>query len=276
MTDATLRLGLTLGLFALFFGLEWLRPARPSQLTPLRLVRQFSLALSGAFLSRLVLAGGLASVAAWAQGAGIGFFNTISLFANGGLNGVAAMIMCFLLLDFSVWAQHVLTHKVPFLWRFHRVHHSDIAMDVTTALRFHPGEILASLAFKTAIILALGAPPLVAFAFEVALGAGALFTHANVKLPTKLDNVLRFLVVTPAMHLIHHSPAPQNTNSNYGFSFSIWDRLFRTYRPAPAPSESLELIGLEHWRGAPDQSLRALLINPLQSVGRQGGQLGRG
>jgi sterol desaturase/sphingolipid hydroxylase (fatty acid hydroxylase superfamily) len=264
MTDATLRLGLTLGLFILFFGLEWLRPARPTQLTPIRLVRQFSLALSGAFLSRLMLAGGLASVAVWAQGAGIGFFNMFSLFSNGGLGELAAIIICFLLLDFSVWAQHVLSHKVPFLWRFHRVHHSDIAMDVTTALRFHPGEILASLAYKTAIILVLGAPPLVAFAFEVALGAGAIFTHANVKLPTKLDNALRLLVVTPAMHLIHHSPDPQNTNSNYGFSFSLWDRLFRTYRAAPAPSESLELIGLEQWRNAPDQSLRALLVNPIQ------------
>ncbi|GIU67729.1 sterol desaturase family protein [Candidatus Phycosocius spiralis] len=264
MTDATFRLCFTFGFWMLLFGLEWLRPARQSHLTSLRMVRHFSLGLSGALLCRLVLVGGLTSVAAWAESAEIGIFNTVGLYSSGGLTGLAVLIICFLLLDFSVWAQHVLTHKLPFLWRFHRVHHSDIAMDVTTALRFHPGEILFSLAYKSAIILALGAPPIVALAFEVTLGAGALFTHANVKIPTRLDDVLRLLVVTPAMHLIHHSQDPRNTHSNYGFSFSIWDRLFRTYRPPPDSSAPLELIGLEHWREAPDQSLRALLVNPLQ------------
>lgn len=258
MTDASLRLATTLGLFALFAMLEWVRPARPSQLSLTRLIRHGALSLLGSFLSRLALAGGLASVAGFVHSIDFGLVNWLHL------SGFWVWIACFLILDFAVWGQHVLSHKVPFLWRMHRLHHSDVVMDVTTALRFHPLEILASLIFKAGVVALLGAPPVLVFAFELVLGAGALFTHANIELPKPMDKALRGIFVTPAMHLIHHNPDPKATNSNYGFSFSIWDRLFRTYRGhCPA---SCSDIGLEEWRNPRDQTLKAMVLNPFAEV----------
>ena len=258
MTDALLRLATTLGLFALFATLEWMRPARPSHVSVARIARHGVLSLFGAMGSRLILAGGLASVAGFVQLIGFGLMNWLQL------TGPWVWVACFLLLDFAVWAQHVLSHKIPFLWRLHRLHHSDVVMDVTTALRFHPFEIFASLIFKGCVVALLGAPPVLVFAFELVLGAGALFTHANIGLPQGLDRSLRFLFVTPAMHLIHHHPNPVATNTNYGFSFSIWDRLFGTYRDdAPLPAlPPGSAIGLETWRGPEDQTLKAMVLNP--------------
>jgi sterol desaturase/sphingolipid hydroxylase (fatty acid hydroxylase superfamily) len=258
MTDAALRLATTLGLLALFAILEWMRPARSSHVSVARIVRHGVLSLLGSVVSRLLLAGGLASVASFAQLIDFGLVNWLQL------NGVWVWVACFLLLDFAVWGQHVLSHKIPFFWRLHRLHHSDVVMDVTTALRFHPFEIMASLIFKGAVVALLGAPPALVFAFELVLGAGALFTHANIALPQSFDRAVRWLFVTPAMHLIHHHPNPLATNSNYGFGFSIWDRLFGTYRaeaPRATPTSSTE-IGLEKWRSPQDQTLKAMVLNP--------------
>jgi sterol desaturase/sphingolipid hydroxylase (fatty acid hydroxylase superfamily) len=144
----------------------------------------------------------------------------------------------------------------------HRVHHSDTQMDVTTAFRFHPFEIVASLVYKAAWVIILGAPAGAVFAFEMALGAGAMLTHANVGVPTWLERVLRSLFITPALHLIHHSPNPIETNSNYGFSFSFWDRLFGTFRAASLITEPR--LGLEKWRDPVEQKLPALLRNPFE------------
>ncbi|GBF56796.1 hypothetical protein PbB2_00453 [Candidatus Phycosocius bacilliformis] len=254
MTDAMLRLALTLGLLALFAILEWMVPARDSRLSVPRLARHGVLALIGSGLSRLALAGGLASVATFSQDLDFGLLNWF------GLQGFWAVVLCFVLLDFSVWFQHLLTHKIPILWRLHRVHHGDVVMDVTTALRFHPLEILGSLFYKAAIVCLLGAPPEVVFAFELVLGASALFTHANIAIPPAIDRVLRLVIVTPAVHLIHHSPNPSETDSNYGFNFSIWDRIFGTYR-APSP-KGAQAIGLGDWRGPQDETLKAMVINP--------------
>jgi len=258
MTDASLRLATTLGLLALFAILEWMRPARPSQVTAARIARHGTLSLLGSLVSRLVLAGGLASVASFVQRIDFGLVNWLEL------SGLWVWVACFLILDLAVWSQHVLSHRIPLFWRLHRLHHSDVVMDVTTALRFHPLEIMASLIFKGSVVALLGAPPALVFAFELALGAGALFTHANISLPARLDRLLRLAFVTPAMHLIHHNPNPVATNSNYGFSFSFWDRLFRTYRadsPEP-PMLSGSDIGLEKWRSPQDQTLRAMVLNP--------------
>ncbi|AMS30307.1 MAG TPA: hypothetical protein DIU09_05375 [Hyphomonadaceae bacterium] len=258
MTDASLRLATTLGLLALFAILEWMRPARSSQVTAARIARHGALSLLGSLVSRLVLAGGLASVASFVQRIDFGLVNWLEL------SGLWVWVACFLILDLAVWSQHVLSHKIPFFWRLHRPHHSDVVMDVTTALRFHPFEIMASLIFKGSVVALLGAPPALVFAFELVLGAGALFTHANIALPKPLDTALRWVFVTPAMHLIHHNPDPVATNSNYGFSFSFWDRLFRTYRAdAPIPTlPSGSDIGLERWRSPQDQTLRAMVLNP--------------
>lgn len=256
MSDPTLRFGITLGLLALFFGIEILVPARKSALTTARMGRQFGLAIISAILARLALGGGLAGVALFAQSKGWGLFNFITI------ESWLAVGFSFLALDFAIWVQHLALHRVPFLWRLHRVHHSDIAMDVTTALRFHPFEILASLGYKVLLITALGAPPEAALVFEMILGAGALFTHANIALPRWLEQPLRYLVVTPALHLIHHSPNPLETNSNFGFSFSVWDRLFGTYRAVRI--EPYDYIGLESWRTPQDQTLGAMFLNPLR------------
>lgn len=258
MTDASLRLAVTIGLLGLFAAWEWLGPARPSQVSLVRIARHGALSLLGSVVSRLVLAGGLASVASFVQLLDFGIVNWLQL------TGPWVWVVCFLILDFAVWGQHVLSHKIPLFWRLHRLHHCDVVMDVTTALRFHPFEIIASLIFKASIVALLGAPPALVFAFELILGAGALFTHANIALPERVDRILRWLFVTPAMHLIHHNPNPVATNSNYGFSFSFWDRLFGTYRAdAPLPAlPSGSDIGLEHWREPQDQTLKAMVFNP--------------
>ncbi len=256
MTDASLRLATTLGLLALFAILERMRPARPSHLGVARIVRHGALSLLGSLVSRLVLAGGLASVASFVQLFDFGLVNWLDL------SGLWVWVGCFLILDFAVWGQHVLSHKIPFFWRLHRLHHCDVVMDVTTALRFHPFEISASLIFKGSVVALLGAPPALVFAFELVLGAGALFTHANIALPKPLDTALRWVFVTPAMHLIHHNPNPVATNSNYGFSFAIWDRLFGTYRADAPELPSGVAIGLERWRSPQDQTLKAMVLNP--------------
>jgi sterol desaturase/sphingolipid hydroxylase (fatty acid hydroxylase superfamily) len=256
MNDASLRFSITLALLSLFVLLEYLRPARPSVLGLARITNQIGLALISAIAARLALGGGLAGVSIFAHDHGWGLFNMLEV------PMWAVIGLSFLALDFAVWAQHLVLHHVPFLWRLHRVHHGDTAMDVTTALRFHPVEILASLGYKAAIVVLLGAPAAAVFVFEIVLGAGALFTHANIKLPRWLEQPLRLIVVTPALHLIHHSPNPIETNSNFGFSFSFWDRLFGTFREVPLDANGL--IGLQDRRAPADQTLAAMLVNPLK------------
>jgi sterol desaturase/sphingolipid hydroxylase (fatty acid hydroxylase superfamily) len=254
MSDADLRLAITFGLLGLLVGLEYLTPARPRALSLGRFSRHAGMALISSFFARMAFVGGLASVAALAMDLKLGVFNAINLPVW------LAIAISFLALDFAIWGQHLVLHRVPFLWRLHRVHHSDTVMDISTALRFHPLEILASLAFKAAIILVLGTPPVAVLAFEIALGAGALFTHANIAIPVWMEQPLRLLFVTPSLHMIHHSPNPVETNSNFGFSFNFWDRLFGTYRNVRIGG-GVE-VGLENWRGPEDQTLRALLENP--------------
>ena len=165
-----------------------------------------------------------------------------------GLPPLAAGVLAFLLLDFSVWLEHVLSHKIPILWRIHRMHHADTGFDLTTALRFHPLEIVLSMFWKAAIVVALGAPPVAVLVFEIVLNGSAMFNHANVKLPLSLDRLLRLAIVTPDMHRVHHSIVQAETDSNYGFNLSVWDRLFGTYRPQPAAGYDGLEIGLETWR----------------------------
>src|SRR5215813_3533554 len=133
-------------------------------------------------------------------------------------------------LDLAIFLQHVLFHAVPALWRLHRMHHADLEIDVTTGARFHPIEILLSMGLKLGVVAALGAPPLAVLIFEVLLNATAMFNHSNVCMPARLDRVLRWIVVTPDMHRVHHSVRSRETNSNFGFNLPWWDRLLGTYR----------------------------------------------
>ncbi len=170
-------------------------------------------------------------------------------------------VLCVILLDMAIYGQHVASHKIPMLWRVHKVHHSDRDFDVTTAVRFHPVEIALSMLYKFAVILALGAGPLSVFLFEVLLNATAMFNHANVKLPRALDAILRRFIVTPDMHRVHHSVMTHETDSNYGFNLSIWDRMFGTYIAQPAAGHDAMEIGLREYRDfKPVQLVWSLLL----------------
>jgi sterol desaturase/sphingolipid hydroxylase (fatty acid hydroxylase superfamily) len=170
-------------------------------------------------------------------------------------------------LDLAVYLQHVMFHAVPALWRLHMVHHADLDFDVTTGLRFHPLEIVLSMVIKLAVIAALGPSPGAVVAFEVLLNATSMFNHGNVRLGARLDRALRWLVVTPDMHRVHHSVRPAETNSNFGFNLPWWDRLLGTYRDQPADGHEAMTIGLEQFQAPSRQSLWRLLALPFTGAG---------
>lgn len=178
------------------------------------------------------------------------------------------IIIGFLVLDLTVYTQHVLHHALPALWRLHMVHHADLDFDLTTGLRFHPIEIVISMAIKLAAVAALGAPPVAVLIFEVALNATSMFNHSNIRIPIKVDQALRLLVVTPDMHRVHHSVIIQETNSNFGFNLPWWDRLFGTYKDQPDKGHTDMVIGLSQFRDQRKLSLPRLLILPF--VGHPG------
>jgi sterol desaturase/sphingolipid hydroxylase (fatty acid hydroxylase superfamily) len=155
--------------------------------------------------------------------------------------------MAFVVLDFAVWLQHFAMHRFPFFWRMHAVHHSDRDLDVTTALRFHPFELIASTFYKSAMVALLGVPLAVALAFELWLNANALFNHSNIRLPKNLDRMLRIFFVTPDMHLVHHSVIVAEQKTNFGFALSIWDRLFGTYCAVSTVGADNQKIGLSQF-----------------------------
>ena len=172
-----------------------------------------------------------------------------------------AVAIAFVLLDLAIYAQHVAFHHVPWLWRFHRMHHSDIEFDTTTGIRFHPGEIAVSMLYKLALIAVLGASPIAVLIFEIVLNATSLFNHGNVTLG-RADRAVRALIVTPDMHRVHHSAIRAETDSNFGFNLSLWDRLFRTYRGQPRQGHECMTIGLEYFRERREAWLDRLLWQP--------------
>lgn len=255
MTDeAALRLGVFLGVLGAAALWEALAPARPRKLSRAwRWSNNLALVALDSVLVRLLLPGIAIAAALWAQGQGWGLLNLAPIPAW------LAFVVAVVALDLAIWAQHVAMHKVPILWRLHRVHHADPDFDATTGLRFHPIEILLSALYKAAIAVALGAPPEAVLVFEILLNAGSLFTHANARLPQALDSAMRRVFVTPSMHRVHHSPERIETDSNYGFNLAVWDRWFGTYRESSARGE----IGLGRFGARPDQRLDKLLLQPL-------------
>lgn len=179
-----------------------------------------------------------------------------------GVPKVAAAIVAFVVLDLAVYGQHVAFHAVPFLWRVHRVHHADREMDASTGIRFHPVEILISQAWKIVVVLALGVPAIAVLVFEIALNATSMFSHSNLRLPGWVDTILRRVIVTPDMHRVHHSTERRETDSNFGFNLSIWDRVFSTYRSAPALDHKAMPLGLSSYRGEDPARLVWLLQFP--------------
>jgi sterol desaturase/sphingolipid hydroxylase (fatty acid hydroxylase superfamily) len=175
-----------------------------------------------------------------------------------------ASIAGVIALDLAIYLQHVLFHAVPALWRLHRVHHADLEFDVTTGVRFHPIEVLLSMGIKLAVVAALGPPAIAVMIFEILLNATSMFSHSNVAMPLRLDAVLRWLVVTPDMHRVHHSILPHETNSNFGFNLPWWDRLFGTYRAQPSQGHDAMTIGIKQFRGAGESRLDRLLLQPFR------------
>jgi sterol desaturase/sphingolipid hydroxylase (fatty acid hydroxylase superfamily) len=181
-------------------------------------------------------------MALFAQAQGWGLFNTYAVPAW------AAIAASIVALDLAIYLQHVLFHAVPALWRLHRVHHADLDFDVTTGARFHPLEIVLSMLIKFAAIAVLGAPAVAVLVFEVLLNALAMFNHANVRIPAPIDRALRVVLVTPDMHRVHHSIEGDETDSNFGFNLSLWDRLFGTYRAGPRAGHEAMTIGIREFR----------------------------
>ncbi len=192
--------------------------------------------------------------AIWAQKNGFGLFNIFNW--PKGLE----YLLSFLVLDFAIWMQHLVFHKVPILWRLHRVHHSDEEIDASTALRFHPIEIVLSIFIKSFVVILIGAPVIMVVIFEIILNGSAMFNHANYRLPLWLDRILRIFIVTPDMHRIHHSVHHKETDSNYGFALSIWDHIFRTYIDQPKDGHDKMKIGLEWQDGSSTKIAWALKL----------------
>ncbi|MEM9378500.1 MAG: sterol desaturase family protein [Planctomycetota bacterium] len=242
--------------------LERLRPRlRPTTRPAERRLHNIALFLVGVVVVRLVVPVGAVGAALWAESRGWGILAILDL------PGWLELAVALLALDLAMWIQHVAMHRVPLLWRFHRVHHADVDLDVTSGVRFHPGEILVSLGYKAAVIVALGPSAAAVILFEVVLNGMSLLTHANARIGPRLDRVLRAVVVTPDMHRIHHSVRREETDSNFGFAVVLWDRLFRTYRPDPVGGHEGMTLGLAEPR-APRWAVRVggMLRLPFRST----------
>lgn len=212
--------------------------------------------LLNSLLLRLLLPAGAIGTALWAEQQGFGLLNIA------GMTAATRVAVSVILLDLAIYLQHLLFHALPLLWRLHMVHHADRDIDVTTGLRFHPIEIILSMLIKMGVVLLLGAPATAVLIFEVMLNGMAMFNHGNVNIPAPVDRALRLFFVTPDMHRVHHSVIRSETNSNYGFNLSIWDRLFGTYRPQPETGHARMTIGLSQFQQQPTHALGWMLRLP--------------
>jgi len=263
--EAPLRLAAFAGRFLLMALLELAMPRRvPGQGKKARWFTNLMITGIDSLVLRAMamLAAPIAAVAAaaWAQTQGWGVLNALQW--PGWLEIVLAMII----LDLAIYGQHVVSHKIPLFWRLHKMHHSDVDFDVTTALRFHPVEIALSMLWKIAVVLVLGASPWAVVLFEVTLNGCAMFNHANFAMPLWLDRVVRLLIVTPDMHRVHHSIYPSEHDSNYGFNLSLWDRLFKTYTAQPRDGHLGMTIGQKNHLNDNPKKLIWCLMLPFMST----------
>jgi sterol desaturase/sphingolipid hydroxylase (fatty acid hydroxylase superfamily) len=260
--EAEIRLGLFFTIFLLMALWEIVRPRRPLLVSKMqRWVSNLGLVALNTLILRLLFPAAALGMASFTAQQGWGLFNYTELPLW--LEVTAAVII----LDMAIYLQHVMVHFLPLLWRLHRVHHADPDYDLTTGARFHPLEIILSMLIKFSLIAALGPAVVAVLIFEVILNGMAMFNHGNVSLPLKLDRVVRWLFVTPDMHRVHHSTEMDETNSNFGFNLSIWDRLFGTYRNQPRMGQDGMQIGLDDF---PDPSrttrLPGMLMIPFGSA----------
>ena len=230
--ESIIRLSVFFGILVLMAAWEWFAPRRAQTIGRLqRWPNNLGIVALNTVLVRLALPTAAVGVALAADAHSWGIFHLLEV------PHWVAVVLSLLLLDLAIYLQHVLFHAVPTLWRLHRMHHTDLEFDVTTGARFHPLEIFLSMTIKLSVVSALGAPPIAVLIFEVVLNATSLFNHGNVSLPLVLERMLRWIVVTPDMHRVHHSVVPRETNSNYGFNLPWWDRLLGTYGRASADND---------------------------------------
>jgi sterol desaturase/sphingolipid hydroxylase (fatty acid hydroxylase superfamily) len=255
-SEATVRLSAFIGIFTAMAVFEQLLPRRerfPAR--GRRWLTNWGMLIVDSAVLRIIFPAAAVGVALWAEQAGFGLFNWIEVPL------IFAVIFVIVFMDFAVWLEHVVSHQWPWLWRIHKVHHADVDLDVTSALRFHPLEIIVSMVWKGALVALLGAPAIAVLIFEIILNGMAMFNHSNVRLPLWLDRILRPAIVTPDMHRIHHSIIERETNTNYGFNLSLWDRLFGVYTQDPIMGQHGMTIGLaEHQDRAPTGLLWSLIL----------------
>ncbi|ERL54407.1 sterol desaturase family protein [Psychrobacter aquaticus] len=254
------RLGFFLSILVIMMLMEYRYPARLSPIkSSTRWFANFGLVFAASITARLVVPIGLTAVAIYSQQNGIGLFNLIDL------PHVVAIILSLLLLDIIIYWQHRLFHRVPLLWRLHRVHHADAHIDASTGLRFHPIEIVLSILIKLVSVIVLGVPAIAILIFEIMLNGLAMFNHANIRLPAAVEKPLRLVLITQVLHRIHHSQVVSETNSNYGFSVVWWDKFFDSYKSEAAKSDQELDIGLrEYPEPKQNASLWILLLLPFK------------
>ncbi len=261
--ELLIRLGFFFGILVVMFLWELIAPRRP--LTTSKIIRWFSnlgLVLIDSIVVRLFFPTALAGIALLVQQRGWGLFNQFEL------PYLLKIIFSVLVLDLVIYLQHIMFHSVPLFWRLHMVHHTDMDFDVTTGVRFHPIEILLSMGIKMIVVVLIGAPAVAVLIFEIILNGTSMFNHGNVHYSQNIDSILRLLVVTPEMHRVHHSTIRWETNSNLGFNFPWWDRLFGTYRGQPAKGHLEMTIGLDQYKEPEKLTLRWLLVLPF--IGKLG------
>ena len=257
--EPLIRLGAFAGVLVAMAVWELLAPRRPQRIgRARRWPGNLGVVVLDTIILRIIFPTAAVGMALIARAHGFGLFNAVEL------PRLVAIIASVILLDLAIYLQHVLFHAVPVLWRLHRMHHADLEFDVTTGVRFHPFEILLSMVIKLVVVAALGAPALAVLVFEVLLNATSMFNHGNVRLPAALDRVMRWIIVTPEMHRVHHSIAPRETNSNFGFNLPWWDRWFGTYRAEPAAGHENMTIGIEQFRDPRELRLDRMLAQPFR------------
>jgi len=269
--EPAIRLGFFAGIFLAMAVWEVFAPRRKRSHSRLaRWPSNIAISVFNTLVLRVILPSGVVGLALLAQAQGWGLLNAVDL------PSWVSIVAAILILDFIIYLQHVMFHAVPLFWRFHRMHHADLDIDVTTGARFHPVEIILSILIKLAAVAALGPPVVAVVMFEVLLNATSMFNHSNVRLPLALDRVLRLIVVTPDMHRVHHSVIPTETNSNFGFNVPWWDRLCGTYRAQPREGHDGMTIGIEQFREPRELLIDRMLTQPARGpasgypLGRRG------
>jgi sterol desaturase/sphingolipid hydroxylase (fatty acid hydroxylase superfamily) len=261
--EAWIRLSMFVGILMVMAIWELLAPRRVLTQGYRRWPANLGIVVLNGLLVRFLPSVSVVGTSLWAAENGWGLLNLVAL------PDMTTIAIAVILLDLTIYLQHVMVHAVPLFWRLHMVHHADRDIDVTTGLRFHPIEIILSVLIKVAAVVLIGAPYVAVVIFEVVLNGMAMFNHGNVKLPEKIDAVIRALFVTPDMHRVHHSVIKRETNSNYGFNLSIWDRIFGTYTAQPEEGHTGMTIGLNQFQAEPTHNLFWMLRLPF------GGEIGQ-